>query len=131
MCDSWVIYLLWLSRQWLAFQSSCQAESISFGALLLLQNLGLRCLRISKVHHLVQQFIDNNEVVADTLLLQNLEVFGENLHKLVEEKEDFSGICVSLGQCENVKVAVANIKVLYDIPTHVRIFAVVVRTQKE
>lgn len=96
-----------------------------------MQNLGLRCLRISKVHHLVQQFIDNNEVVADTLLLQNLEVFGENLHKLVEEKEDFSGICVSLGQCENVKVAVANIKVLYDIPTHVRIFAVVVRTQKE
>lgn len=104
---------------------------MSIGILLLLQNLGLCCLRVSKVHHLVQQFIDNNEVVADTLLLQNLEVFGKNFHKLVKEKKDLGGICVSLGQCEDVKVAVANIKVLYNIPTPVRIFALVVRTQKE
>jgi hypothetical protein len=39
----------------------------------------------------------------------------------VEEKEDLGGICVSLGQCEDVKIAVADIKVLHEIPTHVRI----------
>lgn len=76
---------------------------------LLLQDLALCCLRVSKVHHLVQQFVDDDEVIPDTLLLQHLEVFGEDLHDLVEEQKNFGGICVSLGQSENVEIAVADI----------------------
>lgn len=51
----------------------------------LLQNLALCCLGISKIHHLIQQLVNDDKVVPDTLLLQYLEVFGEHLHNLVEE----------------------------------------------
>lgn len=77
-----------------------------------MQDLGLCCLWVSKVHHLVQQFVNDDKVIPNTLLLEDLEVFGEDLHKLVEEEEDLGGICVSFSQSENVQVAVANIKVL-------------------
>lgn len=79
---------------------------------LLLQDLALRCLRVSKVHHLVQQFVNDDKVIPNTLLLEDLEVFGEDLHELVEEEKNFGGICVSFGQSENVQVAVTDIKVL-------------------
>lgn len=77
-----------------------------------MQDLALCCLRISKVHHLIQQLVNDDEVVPDTLLLQHFEVFGEHLHDLVEEEEDLGGICVSFGQCEDVEVTVADIEVL-------------------
>lgn len=80
--------------------------------LLLLQDLALCCLRVSKVHHLIQQFIDDDKVVPDTLLLQHLEVFGKHLHNLVEEQKDLGGIRVSFGQCEDVEVAVTDVEVL-------------------
>ena len=79
---------------------------------LLLQDLALCCLRVSKVHHLIQQFVNDDKVIPNTLLLEDLEVFGEDLHKLVEEEEDLGGICVSFGQSENVQVAMADIKIL-------------------
>lgn len=52
---------------------------------LLLQDLALCSLGVSEVHHFIQQFVYNNEVVPDTLLLQFLEVLREDLHNLVEE----------------------------------------------
>ena len=57
-----------------------------------MQYLGLGCLRIAKVHHLIQQFVDDHEVVPYALFLELLEVFCENLHDLVQEQEDFGGI---------------------------------------
>ena len=80
-----------------------------------MQDLALCCLRVSKVHHFVQQFIDDDEVVSDTLLLQHLEVFGEDLDDLVEEQEDLGGIGVSFGQGEDVEVTMTDIKVLYGV----------------
>lgn len=84
----------------------------SFKFHLLLQDLTLCCLGVSKVHHLIQQFVNDDKVIANTLLLEDLEVFGEDLHKLVEEEEDLGGIRVSFGQSENVQVAVTDIKIL-------------------
>lgn len=79
---------------------------------LLLQYLALRSLWVSEVHHLIEQFIDDNKVVANTLFLQDFEVFREDLHNFVEEEEDFGRISVLLCQRENIKVAVADIEIL-------------------
>lgn len=87
-------------------------STTSSGFHLLLQDLALCCLRVSKVHHLVQQFVDDDKVITNTLLLEDLEVFGEDLHELVEEEKNLGGICVSFGQSEDVQVAVTDIKVL-------------------
>jgi hypothetical protein len=54
-------------------------------------------LRIAKVHHLVQQLVDDDKIVADRLFFQFLEIFGEDLDNLVQEEEDFGGIRVALG----------------------------------
>lgn len=82
------------------------------GSVILLQYLALRRLRVAKVHHLIEQFIDDDKVIADTLLLQYFEVFREYLHDLVQEKEDLGGIGVLLSQGKNVKVAVTDVEVL-------------------
>lgn len=63
----------------------------------LLQDLALCCLWVAKVHHLVQQLVNDDEVVANTLFLQYLEIFCKDFHDLVEEEEDLGGIGISLG----------------------------------
>ena len=60
----------------------------------LLQNLALRRLRISKVHHFIHEFVDDNEVVTNGLRLELLEVLDENLDEAMEEEDDLGGICV-------------------------------------
>ena len=53
----------------------------------LLENLALSCLRVAKVHHLVQQFVDNDKVIADGLLLELLEVLDQHLDETVQEQD--------------------------------------------
>ena len=67
---------------------------------------------IAKVHHLVQQLIDDDEVVTDRLFLQLLEVLGEDLDNLVEEQEDLSRIGIALRQGKKIEVVVADVEVL-------------------
>jgi hypothetical protein len=50
---------------------------------ILLQYLGLRCLWVPEIHHLIQQLIDDDKVVPYTLLFQLFEVFGEDIDNLV------------------------------------------------
>jgi hypothetical protein len=69
-------------------------------------------LRVAKVHHLVQQLIDDDKVVAYALLLQHLEVLGEDLDDLVQEEQDFGGIRVALGKREDIEIVVPDIEVL-------------------
>jgi hypothetical protein len=45
----------------------------------LLKNLAFRRLWVPKVHHLIQQLVDDNEVVPDGFFLHFLEVFSQNL----------------------------------------------------
>jgi hypothetical protein len=77
-----------------------------------LEDLRLGGLRVAKVHHLIQQLIYNDEVVADGFFLKRLEVFGEDLDDLVEEEEDLGGIGVAFRECEEVEVIMADIKIL-------------------
>jgi hypothetical protein len=53
----------------------------------LLQDLALRRLRISIIHHLVHELIDDHKVIADRLLLELLEVLDQNLHEPVQEND--------------------------------------------
>lgn len=63
LCDSCVMYLqMYVSNRSLAARYQLAGP-------ILLQYLGLGCLGISKVHHLVEEFVDDDEVVPDTLLL--------------------------------------------------------------
>lgn len=80
----------------------------------LLQDLSLGRLRVAKVHHLIKELVDDDEVVADRLLLEDLEVLGEDLDQLVEEEEDLGGVGVALGEGEDVEVVVADVEVLWE-----------------
>lgn len=77
-----------------------------------MQDFALCCLRVSEVHHLIQQLVNDDKVVPNTFLLQHLEVFGKNIHDLMKEKEDLGGICISFGQCKDVEVTVTDIEIL-------------------
>jgi hypothetical protein len=77
-----------------------------------LQYLRLCCLWIAKVHHLVQQFVDDDKVVAYTLLFQLLEVLCEDLDNFVEEEQYFGGIGIAFCYGEEVEVIVADVEVL-------------------
>lgn len=47
----------------------------------LLKDLAVSGLRVTKVHEFIQQLVDYDKVISDTLLLQLLKVFRENLGK--------------------------------------------------
>lgn len=55
------------------------------------------CLRMAKVHHLVEKLVYNNVVVPDTFFFELLEVLGKDLHDFVQEEQNLSGIGVSFG----------------------------------
>ena len=67
----------------------------------LLENLALCRLRVSKVHHLIQELVYDDKVVANALLLELLEVLDEHGDETMEEEDDFGGIAVSLAQCKH------------------------------
>lgn len=54
-----------------------------------------------KVHHLVEQFVDDDKVVTDRLLLNLLEVLGEHSHQLVQVEDDLSCVGIALRQRED------------------------------
>ena len=81
----------------------------------LLQDLALCRLRVSKVHHLVEELVYDDEVIANTLFFQLFEVLLQYRSQLVQEEEDLGGIGIPpresqhceregkgrLGQCES------------------------------
>lgn len=69
-------------------------------------------MRVTKIHHLVEQLVDDDKVVPDAFLLEFFEVFGEDLNDLVKEEEDLGGVCVALREGEEVEIIVADVKIL-------------------
>jgi hypothetical protein len=78
-----------------------------------LEDLGFRSLRVAKVHHFVEQFVDNDKIVADRFFFKCFEILRENFDDFVEEEEDLGGVGVALGQGEEVEVVVADVEVLF------------------
>ncbi|KAL8984656.1 MAG: hypothetical protein Q9177_004639, partial [Variospora cf. flavescens] len=76
-------------------------------------DLRFRRLRVAKVHHLVEELIDDDEVVADGFLLERLEVFGEDGDEAVEEEEEGGWVGVAFRQGEEVEVRVSDVEVLF------------------
>lgn len=70
------------------------------------------CLWVTKVHHLVEEFVDNDKVIADRFFFEFFEVFGEDFDYFMEEKEDFGGIRVALCKGEEVEIVVSDIEIL-------------------
>ena len=72
-----------------SLNKNCRCIKISFQQLLcdqmpshlLLQNLAISSLWVAKVHEFIQQLIDDDKVVSDTLFLQLLEVLREHLQQ--------------------------------------------------
>jgi len=69
-------------------------------------------LWVAKVHHLIEQLVDDDKVVSYTLFLELLEVLGKDLDDLVEEQENLGSIGVSFGEGEEVEVVVADVEVV-------------------
>jgi hypothetical protein len=88
------------------------ANKVDVEEVILLQYLGLGGLWVAKVHHLIQQLVDDDKVVPYALLLELLEVLCEDLDHLVQEQKDLGGICVAFGEGEEVEVVVADVEVV-------------------
>ena len=70
-------------------------ELAGFICNVLFQHLPLRYLRVSVIHHFVQKFIGNYEVVSKGLLFEFIEVLSQDFEELVEVgkvKMSISGI---------------------------------------
>mmetsp|Transcript_27984 Transcript_27984/g.46928 ORF Transcript_27984/g.46928 Transcript_27984/m.46928 type:complete len:204 (+) Transcript_27984:834-1445(+) len=70
----------------------------------LLEDLGLGDLGVSKVHHLVQKLVDDDKVVPDALLLNLLKILLEHVDGLVQEHQDHGGVGVSVGDSQEIDV---------------------------
>lgn len=81
-------------------------ELVGLGLDEALEELDLGGLRVAVVHHFVEQFVDDDEVVADGLLLDVLEVALEDGHEGVEEGEDEDCVVIFLGDGDEVEVVV-------------------------
>ena len=77
-----------------------------------LQDLGFGGLWVPKVHHFIEEFIDDDEVVSYRFLFELFEIFREHFHDLMEKEKDFGSIRVALGQGEKIKIIMADIQVL-------------------
>jgi hypothetical protein len=60
-----------------------------------LQDLALGGLGIAKVHHFVHEFVYDDEIIADGLFLEFLEVLDQDLGEAMEEEDGFCRVRVS------------------------------------
>lgn len=79
-------------------------QLVAFLSDVLLQDLAVCGLGVAEVHELIQQLVDDDEVVADALLLQLLEIFRKHLHHLIEEGEHQRHTRVLLGGGDQIQV---------------------------
>lgn len=84
--DSWVMYLNPVSPPTPTQRTGSR----------LLKDLGLGRLGISEIHHLIQQLVNDDEVIPDTLLLQLLEVLCKHFDNPVQEQQYLRGVRVPL-----------------------------------
>lgn len=77
-----------------------------------MQDLGFGGLWVSKVHHFIQQLVDDDKVVPYTFLLEFFEVLRKYFHHLVQKEENFSRICVSFCKCKEVEIVVADVEIV-------------------
>mmetsp|Transcript_12720 Transcript_12720/g.39527 ORF Transcript_12720/g.39527 Transcript_12720/m.39527 type:complete len:393 (+) Transcript_12720:1683-2861(+) len=75
------------------------------------QNLALRILRVAEVHHFVQQLVHDDEVVAQYLLVQLVEVLLEDAAQPVQEEQDRRRVYIGGGARHHVQVVVLHVRV--------------------
>mmetsp|Transcript_8152 Transcript_8152/g.20441 ORF Transcript_8152/g.20441 Transcript_8152/m.20441 type:complete len:329 (+) Transcript_8152:596-1582(+) len=81
-------------------------ELVRLGLDVLAQYFHLGGLRISVVHHLVQELVRNNKIVLDALFLELLKVVPQNLREAIEERHHERGIRIPLSDRHEIEVVV-------------------------
>jgi hypothetical protein len=61
-------------------------------------------LRVAIVHHLIEEFVDNHEIVTDGLFLDVFKVAFEDIDKGVKEGEDHDCVVIFLGDGDQVEI---------------------------
>ena len=77
-----------------------------------LEDFRFRGLRIPKIHHLVEKFVNDDKIITNGFFFELFEVLREDLDDLMEEEEDFCGIGIAFGKSEEIEVGVSDVKVL-------------------
>ena len=76
---------------------------------LLLKDFAFRGLRVTEIHQLVHQLENDDEIVADALLLDLFKVLAHHEHEFVEEGEDHGGVGVGARHADDVQILVLNV----------------------
>ena len=79
---------------------------------ILLQDLTLGGLRITKVHHLIEKFVDDDKVIANAFLFQLLEIFRKDFNDLVQKKKDLGRVRISFGKSEQIEIVMSDVEIL-------------------
>ena len=70
------------------------------------RTLNLGDLRVAKVHDLVEQLVDQNEVVANALFLKLAKILAHNLDQALQKDEYGGHVRVTLGQRDDIDIRV-------------------------
>lgn len=77
-----------------------------------MKDLGLGGLRITKIQHFIEELINDDKVIPDTLFFQLFEIFCEDFHNAVEEEEDFGRIGILFRQGQQIEVVMSDVEVV-------------------
>lgn len=67
----------------------------------LAKNLGVSGLWIAKVHHLIKELVDDDKIVADTLLADLTKVLLQRFNELVKEEKRHGSIHIAISDCKD------------------------------
>ena len=97
-----------------------------------MQDLAFGRLRVSKIHHFIQQLVKNDKVVADRLFFQLLKVLLQHGSKLVQKQEDLGRVGVAprqskhllserLDSTRTIQVVMAHMHIIHTLRAHARL----------
>ena len=67
----------------------------------LAENLGVSGLWIAKVHHLIKELVDDDKIVADTLLADLTKVLLQRFNELVKEEKRHGSSHIAISDCKD------------------------------
>jgi len=49
-------------------------------------------LGIAEIHHLIEEFVDNNKIISNRFFLELFEVLDQDLGEAMKEENDLGGV---------------------------------------
>jgi hypothetical protein len=88
----------------------------------LLKYFRLGRLRVAKIHHFVEKFVDDHKIIPDRFFLQNLEILCKDIYNLMEKKQYFGSIGVPFCKGKEEEIVVPYVEILVDVRPHVLVY---------